>query len=130
MRKTFIRKLQVVLLLGITVLTGCASTESEVGILSSREAYQWLADSVDAIVLDVRSEEEFLTGHIEGAILLPLPEIETQAAERLLDKDALILVVCQSGNRSQVAAQQLVDLGYTNVYNIGGVLSWPGELVR
>jgi len=131
MRKTkVVAQLLFALVLGATALTGCSSAEAEFGFMTGREAYEWIAGGTEAIILDVRSEEEFLTGHIEGSILLPLHELEERAEDILLDKDASILVICYSGNRSQIASQQLADLGFTNVYDIGGVVGWPGELVQ
>jgi len=113
-------------------LIGCSSeAEIEFRSMSTADAYELITSGEDdVIILDVRSEDEFLGGHIAGSILLPVNEIEDRAESVLPDKDATILVICQSGNRSQVAAQELVDLGFTNVYNIGGIMSWPGEIVQ
>ena len=77
------------------------------------------------IILDVRTEEEFAEGHIEGAILIPDYEIATQAKSILTDKAQLILVYCRSGRRSKLAAEELVGLGYTNVKEFGGIIDWP-----
>ena len=82
----------------------------------------------DAIILDVRTQQEFDTGHIPGAILLPDYTIETQASYVLPDKDAMILVYCRGGNRSASAARLLVSMGYTNVYDFGGINSWPYDI--
>ena len=82
----------------------------------------------DAIILDVRTQQEFDTGHIPGAILLPDYAIEAQAPYVLPDKDAMILIYCRSGNRSASAARLLVSMGYTNVYDFGGINSWPYEV--
>jgi len=125
--------LMILLLISITLI-GCTSADSdsngEFGSMSSADAYELIASGDDVIILDVRSEGEFSNGHIEGAILLPVDEIEYRAESILPDKDAVILVICQSGNRSQVASQELVDLGFNNVYDIGGIMSWPGEIVQ
>jgi len=115
-------------------LTGCSSADvgvdAEFGSMTQREAYELLNNGSDVILLDVRSEEEFLGGHVEGSVLLPLPELGEFAESVLQDKSATILVICNSGNRSQTASQELANLGYTNVYDIGGVLTWPGVLVQ
>ena len=89
-------------------------------------------DSTDPVlVVDVRTPSEFAGGHIEGAISLPNETITTaQQPEALPDKDAVILVYCRSGNRSAQAARKLVSLGYVNVYDFGGILDWPYEIVR
>lgn len=87
-------------------------------------------DAGDVIVLDVRTPEEYAQGYIEGAILLPDYEIASKAETVLPDKDATILVYCRSGNRSAGAAKKLVELGYTGVYDFGGIFDWPYEVVK
>lgn len=82
------------------------------------------------IILDVRTEEEFAEGHIENAILIPDYEITSKADEILKDKNQLILVYCRSGNRSKVASQALVELGYTNVKEFGGIIDWEYGIVK
>lgn len=82
------------------------------------------------IILDVRTEEEFVEGHIENAILIPDYEITSKAEEILKDKNQLILVYCRSGNRSKVASQALVELGYTNVKEFGGIIDWEYGIVK
>ena len=82
------------------------------------------------IILDVRTEEEFAEGHIENAILIPDYEITSKAEEILKDKNQLILVYCRSGNRSKAASQALVELGYTNVKEFGGIIDWKHEIVK
>ena len=79
------------------------------------------------IFLDVRKQEEFDAGHIPGAILIPYTEIEAKAEEMLPQKDAQILVYCRSGRRSKIASESLVNLGYTNVKEFGGIIDWPYE---
>ena len=79
------------------------------------------------ILLDVRTTGEFNERHIEGAVLIPDNEISDRAAEELPDKNILILVYCRSGRRSEAAARELVDMGYTNVYDFGGIIDWPFE---
>ena len=79
------------------------------------------------IILDVRTEEEFAEGHIAGAILIPDYEITEKAESVLTDKDQQILVYCRSGRRSKNAASQLVELGYSNVQEFGGIIDWPYE---
>ena len=82
------------------------------------------------IILDVRTEEEFSEGHIAGAILIPDYEITEKAESVLTDKDQQILVYCRSGRRSKNAASQLVELGYSNVKEFGGIIDWPYEITK
>jgi rhodanese-related sulfurtransferase len=81
------------------------------------------------VLVDVRSEEEYNAGYIPGAILLPVDQIAAQAATVLPDKSAKVIVYCRSGRRSADAANQLVQLGYMQVYDLGGIQSWPYEVV-
>jgi len=82
----------------------------------------------NAIVLDVRSEREFADGHIPGAILLPDYDIPYMVESVIPDLNALILVYCRSGARSRNATELLVSMGYVNVYDFGGINSWPYEI--
>ena len=87
-------------------------------------------DSEEVIVLDVRTQAEYDDGHIENAVLLPVDEISAKAEDVLKDKNAKILVYCRSGNRSATAARTLINMGYTNVYDFGGIIDWPYEIVK
>lgn len=84
----------------------------------------------EIILLDVRTKEEFDSGHIPGAILLPYDEVEKRAAEVLPDKERTIVLYCRSGRRSAIAAGTLKKLGYNKLYDFGAVSKWRGELVR
>lgn len=99
--------------------------------LTSEEAKSNLDKNFDNILLvDVREAGEYNSGHIEGAILIPLGEVEFDFDDMDIEKDKEIYVYCRSGKRSGVAQDILIDMGFTNVYNIGGVLDWPYELVK
>ena len=81
----------------------------------------------------VQTQEEFVAGHIPGAVLLPVDLIEAKSeevAKVLPDKDAEILVYCRSGKRAHRASQALADMGYTNIEHIGGIMDWPYEVVK
>lgn len=84
----------------------------------------------DYVILDVRTQAEYDESHIPGAILIPHDTVATAAEDALPDKSQLILVYCRSGNRSKQASQALVDLGYTNVVEFGGINSWPYEVEK
>lgn len=81
------------------------------------------------VVVDVRTQEEFDGGHIPGAICVPNESIVDAQPEELPDLEQTILVYCRSGRRSKEAAQKLADMGYTNVYEFGGIIDWTGEVV-
>ncbi len=91
--------------------------------ITSEEAKEMI-DNEDVIILDVRTEEEFRQGHIEGAILIPDYELDRLAEEKLPDKDATILIYCRSGNRSKLSSHLLIGMGYQNIYDFGGILDW------
>ena len=82
------------------------------------------------IVVDVRNLEEYNEGHIPNAISIPLETIENEAETKLKNKDDLILVYCRSGRRSREAALRLIEKGYTNVIDFGGIQDWNGEVVK
>ena len=92
--------------------------------LDQATAYAELQSDQSIQLVDVREPSEFNAGYIEGAQLIPLGTIETDFEVTIPDKDAKIFVYCRSGNRSAQAAKKLVDLGYTNVFDIGGILDW------
>lgn len=116
------------LLLSLFV-TGCASPGTAAyRRVSMQEAVDMMADEAGYIILDVRTAQEFASGHIPGAMLLPNEDIGTEEIAQLPDKSQLILVYCRSGNRSKQAADKLVRLGYTNIVEFGGINSWPGEI--
>lgn len=121
MMKKGIRLLAISLL-----LCGCADTESsgQVQRIDAQTAKEMM-QSKAVIVLDVRTQEEYAEGHIKNAKLLPLDQID--AIGDIAKTSDTILVYCRSGNRSAQAAQYLVEAGYTNVYDFGGILSWPYE---
>ena len=95
--------------------------------ITPAEAKERMEDD-NAVILDVRTAEEFQESHITGAILIPQTDIVRLAPELLPEKDTTILVYCRSGVRSALAANALVELGYTNVYDFGGILDWPYAL--
>lgn len=96
----------------------------------SQEVAKKIMDTQEAIVLDVRTIEEFKEGHIENAVLLPVDQIENDADKVLSNKNASILVYCRSGNRSKSASLKLIELGYKNVYDFGGIGSWEYEIAK
>ena len=98
--------------------------------ITAKDAKAIMDTEKDYIIIDTRTEEEFAEGHIEDAILIPEYEIATRAEKELPNKDALILVYCRSGRRSKIASEELVNLGYTNVKEFGGIIEWPYEVVK
>lgn len=97
--------------------------------IEPEEAYHLMQSEQEYTILDVRTPEEYREGHVPGAIVLPYDEITQEKASAILpDKAQLILVYCRSGRRSKIGAQTLIDLGYTNVQEFGGIIDWPYEI--
>ena len=82
------------------------------------------------VVVDVRTREDYDGGHIENTVLVPNESIGSEMPETLPDKEATLLIYCRSGRRRKDAAQKLLALGYQSVYDFGGVIDWPYELVK
>ena len=97
--------------------------------ITSDEAKKMM-ETQKVIVVDVRTLEEYNEGHIPNAISIPLETIENKAEVKLKNKDDLILVYCRSGRRSREAALKLIENGYTNVIDFGGIKDWNGEVVK
>ena len=97
--------------------------------ITSDEAKKMM-ETQKVIVVDVRTLEEYNEGHIPNAISVPLETIENEAEAKLKNKDALILVYCRSGRRSREAALKLIEKGYANVIDFGGIKDWNGEVVK
>lgn len=119
-------------------ICGCNGEKPKENIIETKNSYEQITANqakelmekeTGYIIIDARTQEEFDEGHIEGAILIPEYEISQRAEKELPDKDQLILVYCRSGRRSKIASQALVDLGYTNVKEFGGIIDWPYEIV-
>ena len=126
MKKIFVA----VLLLCAMGLTACGTQEAVYHKISAEEAYQMMNETSEYVLLDTRTGEEFAENHIEGALLLPYDEIGTRAAAELPDKQALILIYCRNGRRSEIAAKEFVAMGYSNVYDFGGIIDWPYETIK
>lgn len=121
------------ILLAVMLLTARGQTkekdqEAVYMNITAEEAKKIMDTEEGYSILDVRTQEEFDEGHIPGAVVIPNTEIEARAEEELTNKDQLILVYCRSGRRSKQAAETLVELGYTNIREFGGIIDWPYEV--
>lgn len=109
---------------------GANNGDSDYISIPAKEAKELMESEADYIILDVRAQEEYDQGHIPGAIVIPHTAIETEAADKLPDKDQLILVYCRTGRRSKIAAQALAKMGYTNIKEFGGITDWPYDVEK
>ena len=126
--------------------------------IKADEVLRIMETEEEYVILDVRTEAEFAAGHIPDAICVPNEIIQSIKVEKsdevssetsnletssnvaasssetlipeIPDKNQVILVYCRSGNRSKQASQKLVDMGYTQVYEFGGIIDWPGQIVK
>ena len=126
------RKL-ILLFLAAMLLVGCGQAnqnnrEAVYMNITAQEAKQIMDSEEGYIILDTRTQAEYDEGHIPGAIVIPHDEITDRVEEELTDKDQLLLVYCRSGRRSKIAADALVELGYTNIKEFGGIIDWPYEV--
>ena len=115
-------------------LASCASADGKNETaaykqISQDEAQNMMEQDDGHVIVDVRRQDEYDAGHIPGAILIPNEEISDTQPSELPDLDQIILIYCRSGNRSKQAAQKLADMGYTNIYEFGGINTWTGEIV-
>ncbi len=108
---------------------GSAAVKAKVHRISAKEAKAVLDSGEPVILLDVREPYEYKAGHIRNAVSLPSGSITLKSAGLLPDRDAKILVYCLSGARSSASAHALVRMGYTNVFDFGGIADWPYEVV-
>ena len=128
MKKLFI------LLLAAAIFAACGQTgkivkESVYMNITAEEAKVLMESETGYIILDVRTTEEFAEKHIPNAINIPNETIGTEPISELPEEDQLILVYCRSGNRSKQASEKLAEIGYTKVYEFGGINDWTGETV-
>lgn len=117
------------ILLSVLLIAGCGGGEKETSYQQiSQEEAKEMMDTQEVIILDVREQDEYDSGHIPNAVLLPVGTIdENTAAAVIPEKDSTVLVYCRSGNRSKTASVTLAELGYTNIYEFGGIKTWPYE---
>lgn len=125
-----IGKIMVATVVSAICLSGCASSGgAEYRQVDMNEAVEMMENEKDYIILDVRTEQEFEEQHIPNAINVPNETIGTKEISELPDKEQLLMVYCRSGNRSKQASEKLVEIGYSNIVEFGGMKDWPGETV-
>ena len=115
----------------LLLFTGCGGTSMKENSYQqiTQESAKEMMDTQEVLVLDVREQHEYDSGHIPGAVLLPVGTIAEDTAAAVIDElDTVVLVYCRSGNRSKTASQALADLGCTNIYEFGGINDWPYEI--
>jgi len=125
----YMKRVIMILLAALLCLTGCTAEENmSWHQISQEEAKTMMLRDDGHVIVDVRRQDEYDSGHIPGAILIPNESIGTEPPELLPDRDQIVLVYCRSGRRSKEAAQKLANMGYTNIYEFGGIIDWTGEI--
>ena len=128
------KRLAIIFFTIIVLLSGCAqpsgSSTASYKQITQEEAKEMMTKDDGHIIVDVRRQDEYDEGHIPDAVLIPNESITDKQPEELPDLDQIILVYCRSGRRSKEASQKLADIGYTNVYEFGGINTWTGEIVK
>lgn len=139
MKNYYITSLIILLLIGLTGCSGNVNTTSATTSLeqtnqykqiSQDEAKEMMTKDDGHVIVDVRRQDEYDAGHIRGAILIPNESIENTRPKELPDLDQIILVYCRSGRRSKEASEKLSKMGYKNIYEFGGIITWTGETVK
>jgi rhodanese-related sulfurtransferase len=98
--------------------------------LSPDEAWELMLDNSRAMLIDVRTSEEYKIGHIFGSICIPLNDISNNPFSVCENKDTPIIFYCQMGYKSSVAAQILIDVGYSRIYIIPGIAQYQYDLTQ
>ena len=123
----------IMLILSSLFLSSCAPKQGSVTgytSISMDAGIKVIKEKNGYVILDVRTPEEYKSGHIPGAVNIPNETIGAEEIPELPDKSQLLLVYCRSGRRSKEAAEKLVALGYTNVVEFGGILDYKGEIEK
>ncbi|MGL4738826.1 MAG: rhodanese-like domain-containing protein [Cellulosilyticaceae bacterium] len=135
-----IKKIMCVVVISIGALAGCSGeaidqvnatqeAQAPYRTITPELAKERLDQGLYDVLLDVRTQEEYEKGHIKGSLLIPNTILAQEAEEALPDKEATIIVYCRSGSRSKASAKQLIEMGYSKVYDLGGIQDWPYEVV-
>jgi len=120
-----------IVLVGVIIIWRNMKSSAEVKKLriDPLEAKRRLTKDKGIILLDVRTQEEYLENHIPGSMLIPLNILRIEASNKLPDKQATIFFYCRSGNRSRAAVKMLLKKGYSNIFDLGGIIRWPYKTV-
>lgn len=128
------KRLAFILIAAVILLTGCSiggtGNSASYHQIAQEEAKEMMTKNDGHVIVDVRRQDEYDEGHIPGAVLIPNESITDKHPEQLPDLNQVILIYCRSGRRSKEASQKLADMGYTNIYEFGGINTWNGEIEK
>lgn len=126
------KKVIILLVMILFLITGCGTVKEERKMISYEEVNGVIENYENlehVYIIDVREEDEFNEGHLINSYNIPLSRLQTIESENI-SLDSKIIVYCRSGNRSKTAQEKLNELGYTNVYDMGGIINWPYDVVK
>ena len=123
---------KILILVMALFLCGCTGAREKIDYvqITQEEAKRIMEEETGYLIVDVRTQEEYAEGHIPGAINIPNESIGNTNPSQLPDQKQKLLIYCRSGNRSKQAAEKLAALGYSNVYEFGGINTWNGEIEK
>ena len=128
------KRLAFILIAAVILLTGCSiggtGNSASYHQIAQEEAKEMMTKNDGHVIVDVRRQDEYDEGHIPGAVLIPNESITDKQPEQLPDLNQVILIYCRRGRRSKEASQKLADIGYTNIYEFGGINTWNGEIEK
>jgi phage shock protein E len=115
----------------LLLLSSCSKQpgSGEYQKIDAEQAKSIMDQEEDIVILDVRTKAEYDQGYIANAVLIPDTSLKDEVEEKIPDKNTKILIYCRSGRRSAQAAKQLIEMGYTDVLDFGGIIDWPYEIV-
>ena len=124
------KKVLPLLIVAVLLLTACTGASPAPAFRQiTQEEAKAMMDAQDVVIMDVREQHEYDEAHIVNAVLLPVGTITADTAAAVIpNMNSVVLVYCRSGNRSKTASQKLAELGYTEVYEFGGINTWPDEV--
>lgn len=123
------RKWMLISLMSVTVLVLGACQGSGVESVNADQALELLANDPSIVLLDVREYSEHIEKRIEGSQLLSLSVIEVLLENQYPNKETTFIVYCRSGRRSAEAIEIMLEMGYQNIYDLGGLNDWPYETI-
>lgn len=121
-------KFLLLILTASTLLSGCGAGNNHLH-LSQDEARRIIDFNPQAILLDVRTQEEYCRRHITNAVLLPVEDLRAGVVSKLANKSATLIIYSATGRRAKEAADILSAHGYENVHEMGGMLNWTGAFM-
>ena len=125
------KKIVILLVMILFLITGCGTVKEERKMISYEEVNGIIENYENlehVYIIDVREEDEYEEGHLINSYNIPLSRLEDINNENI-SKDAKIIIYCRSGNRCKTAQERLNNMGYINVYDMGGITNWPYDIV-